>query len=96
MAGIDSIGQWDSTTLVKFIQDILQNNPPSFSSSITVDQLSVAAKAIIQDQIQYTRSSRTTVGTAGGAAALPATPSGYIEILDYTGQVKLIPYYNAP
>jgi hypothetical protein len=96
MPGVDKIGEWDSTTLVKFIQDILQNNPSLFSPSMTVDQLSVAAKAIIQDQIQYARSSRTTVGSAGSASALPANPTGYIEILDYTGQVKLIPYYNAP
>jgi hypothetical protein len=37
----------------------------------------------------------TTVGAAGGASALPATPLGYIIInLGGTGSVK-IPYYTA-
>lgn len=36
----------------------------------------------------------TTVGAAGGASALPATPLGYIIVnLGGTGAVK-IPYYN--
>jgi hypothetical protein len=94
MPGIDKIGEWDSTTLVKFIQDTLQNNPSSFTPSVSVDYLLVASKALIQDQIQFGRG-RPTVGSAGSAQALPATPAGYIEILDYTGQMKLIPYYNA-
>jgi hypothetical protein len=36
----------------------------------------------------------TTVGAAGGASALPATPLGYLSIsLNGLGTVK-IPYYN--
>jgi hypothetical protein len=94
MAG-ERIGDWDSTTLTKFISDILQNNPPSFFANQTVDNLAVQVKAMIADQIQFART-RTTVGAAGSASALPANPAGYIEILDYTGQPKLIPYYNTP
>lgn len=40
-------------------------------------------------------STETTVGAAGGASALPATPLGYIIVnLGGTGSVK-IPYYSA-
>jgi hypothetical protein len=35
----------------------------------------------------------TSVGAAGGASALPATPTGYLSIL-VNGAVKKIPYYN--
>lgn len=94
MPGIDNIGAWDSSTLVKFIQDTLQNNPPSFTPSASVDQLLVASMLLIKDQVQFGRG-RTTVGSTGTAQALPANPAGYVEILDYTGQVKPIPYYNA-
>lgn len=36
---------------------------------------------------------RTTVGAAGGATALPATPLGYIDIF-INGAQRSIPYYN--
>jgi hypothetical protein len=36
----------------------------------------------------------TTVGAAGGASALPATPLGYISI-SINGSIRKIPYYNA-
>lgn len=35
-----------------------------------------------------------TVGAAGGAAALPATPLGYLQFLNSAGAVINIPYYN--
>jgi len=37
---------------------------------------------------------QTTVGAAGGASALPATPTGYIKINLKNG-VVVIPYYAA-
>ena len=36
----------------------------------------------------------TTIGAAGGASALPATPLGYISI-SINGTIRKIPYYNA-
>ncbi len=35
----------------------------------------------------------TTVGAAGGAAALPATPESYLKIIDKNGATRLIPLY---
>lgn len=38
----------------------------------------------------------TTVGAAGGASALPATPTGYITIALPGGGAAVIPYYATP
>jgi hypothetical protein len=37
---------------------------------------------------------QTTVGAAGGASALPATPTGYMKIMMGSTEV-VIPYYAA-
>ena len=37
----------------------------------------------------------TTVGGAGGASALPATPRGYLTITDSGGTSRKVPYYDA-
>lgn len=89
----EKIGDWTTTTLVKFIQDILKNNPPTFSPNQTIEQLNCHDKLTITDQVQFLRS-KTTVGAAGGASALPGNPAGYIIILDPSGNEKQIPYYN--
>jgi hypothetical protein len=36
---------------------------------------------------------QASVGSAGGAAALPANPTGYLKV-EISGFIKLIPYYN--
>ena len=36
---------------------------------------------------------QTTVGAAGGASALPATPTGYAKLVDVTGTIYVVPYY---
>jgi hypothetical protein len=36
---------------------------------------------------------QTTVGSAGGASALPATPTGYAKVV-VSGQEVVIPYYD--
>ena len=93
MAVTETIGEWTPTQLVKFLQESLTSNPPTFSPNLKVEEFEVVRKAQIMDEIQFFQST-TSVGAAGGAAALPATPVGYIKILDYRGLVKLIPYYN--
>jgi len=50
---------------------------------------------IVGDMTLASPTTETTVGGAGGASALPATPLGYIIVnLGGTGAVK-IPYYTA-
>jgi hypothetical protein len=38
---------------------------------------------------------QTTVGAAGGASALPATPTGYFKVRDSAGTEYVIPFYAA-
>lgn len=89
----ETIGNWTTTLLTKFIQDALRNNPPQFTVNQTIEKLVVTDQITVKDQIQFMRA-KTTVGAAGGASALPATPKGYIEVLDPSGNVMLIPYFN--
>lgn len=89
-----TIGGWTQGQLVKFFQNMLKLHPPESAVNLTVDDVVVTKTLTCVDQLQFSRS-QTTVGSAGGATALPATPTGYIPILDYTGTVRVIPYYNA-
>lgn len=90
----DTIGDWTVEKLVRFLQQALEENPPSKIPNLTCDQLTVATTFTVLDQVQFGQF-QTTVGAAGSASALPANPSGYIKVLDYTGQPFVIPYYKA-
>lgn len=90
----ETIGDWTVERLVRFLQQALEENPPSKIPTIVCDTITVANQANLIDQIQFNQI-QTTVGAAGSASALPATPSGYIKILDYSGQPFVIPYYKA-
>lgn len=93
MAAPDSIGDWTVSELVRFLQEQLRQNPPETAPNLTSDNLNVTALVKVLDQIQFLQN-QLTVGAAGTASALPATPDGYIKILDYRGSVKVIPYYK--
>lgn len=42
--------------------------------------------------VRFNNATQTTVGSAGGASALPATPTGYFEV-NLNGTAYVIPYY---
>lgn len=88
-----TIGDWTTTTLTKFIQDALRNNPPQFTVSQTIENLTCATLLKIVDQIQFMRS--VTSATAGTGGAPPAQVAGYFEVLGPDGNVKKVPFYNA-
>jgi len=90
----ETIGEWTVERLVRFLQNALEESPPSRIPALVCDELTVNAKLAVTDQIQFGQF-QTTVGAAGSASALPATPTGYIRVLDYTGQPFVIPYYKA-
>lgn len=93
MAGPGTIGDWSTSTLTKFVQDALRNNPPQFTVNQTIEKLTCVSLLTINDQIRFMRAVGTaTVGTAG---APPAQVAGYFEVLDPSGVVKKVPYYNA-
>jgi hypothetical protein len=87
-----TIGEWTQSTLTKFIQDALRNNPPKFTVNQTVENLTCTTLLKISDQIQFLRSATTASTGTGGAP--PAQVAGYFEILDPSGSVKKVPYYN--
>jgi hypothetical protein len=51
-----------------------------------------AAVTVGASRIAYSGTTATTVGAAGGASALPATPTGYI-IVNVAGTQMKVPYY---
>ena len=51
-----------------------------------------AAPTAGASQVSYGATTATTVGAAGGASALPATPTGYL-IINVAGTQQKIPYY---
>jgi hypothetical protein len=87
------IGDWTQSTLTKFIQDALRNNPPQFTVNQTIEKITCTDLLKIVDQMQFMRS--VTTATAGTAGAPPAQVAGYFEVLDPSGNVKKVPFYNA-
>lgn len=62
-------------------------------SFFTQMQLSVSAPVVGAGCVGYGSTTATTVGGAGGAAALPATPVGYL-IINVAGNYYKVPYFN--
>ena len=56
--------------------------------------ISGAAASVAAGVVSYGGTTATTVGAAGGASLLPATPLGYI-IVNVGGTAAKIPYYNS-
>lgn len=90
----ETIGDWPVAQLIRTIQDLLRQNPPEFAPNLTSEELVVTDKLTCNDRVQFTQR-QSTVGAAGGASALPATPLGYFRVTDYTGAIVVIPYYKA-
>jgi hypothetical protein len=88
------LGEWSVTQLIKFLESQKEQSPFQKASAITCGDIRVQKTLFVQDQIQLTQF-QTTVGATGTASALPANPAGYFRVLDHTGRVKLVPFYNA-
>jgi hypothetical protein len=56
-------------------------------------RINAGAKTVGANEISIGSGTATTVGAAGGASALPATPVGYL-IINVAGTNRKIPYYN--
>lgn len=67
---------------------------PAFTNSPSVNVITVnaVAPATTAGQVAIGATHQTTVGAAGGASALPATPTGYL-IINVEGTAMVIPYY---
>lgn len=93
-AGERKIGDWTEAQLIRFIQDVLRNDPVPLPPAASTDELLVTRKLTVNDEIMFNGGAQATVGAAGGASALPATPAGYFRVLDNQGVVRIVPYYN--
>lgn len=71
--GQDTIGEWTSTILVKFIRDLFQNQPPDFLPLLKAEEVSVEKKLILKDLVEYTKEPRFR--NIGGPGAPPFTNS---------------------
>lgn len=87
------IGDWDTTRLIRFVKDLLDNDPSAVFPKVQADELEINRKLILHDEIQFALP-QNTVGAAGGASALPATPKMYVKVLDPFGVVRVIPLFN--
>jgi hypothetical protein len=92
---VDTIGNWTEAQLKKYIDHILEESDYAQSRRKTFDELVVTRKLILQDEMQFTQT-QPTVGSAGVASALPATPDSYAKVLDLQGNVRLVPLYKVP
>lgn len=66
--------------------------PPITGIQLLDRWLSTFWKAVRTGQVFDDATTTTTVGAAGGASALPATPAGYVTTT-VNGQTVKIPYY---
>lgn len=89
----DTIGNWDPAQLMRYVRDQLTQDPVPMASNGTVDELIVARKFTVTDEIAFNGTAASTA-TAGSGAAVPVAVAGYIRILDNQGQVRVIPYFN--
>lgn len=60
----------------------------------TTHTLTAAAPTVAAGQLGLGATTQTTVGAAGGASALPATPTGYL-IINVAGTNRVVPFYAA-
>lgn len=90
----DTIGEWSTTELTRFVQTLIEGDPNVQAPNKTFEEMNITRKLIIDDELQFTQS-QTTVGSAGAASAVPATPELYAKVLGPDGQVRLIPLYKA-
>jgi hypothetical protein len=97
-SGTLSLPATSDTLVGRATTDTLTNKtltaPDLLSPRSDTLRLTAAAPAVAPSQVGFGATVATTVGAAGGASALPATPLGYL-IANVAGTAVKIPYYNS-
>ncbi len=57
------------------------------------DDIRVSGDMIFDSGVGIDPGTQLTVGSAGGASAIPANPTGYAKIIDKAGTIYVVPYY---
>lgn len=93
--GVNALGT-DTLRLIGLSSGNKVTIDPDGQGSTFAAQISVtgAAASVGANTVSYGGTTQSTVGAAGGASALPATPTGYI-IVNVAGTNRVIPYYAA-
>jgi sugar lactone lactonase YvrE len=87
---LDTVYQYSCSSISEVYEGnkLLRGNSEVIGNQVVHGELSAA-------NLNLKSPSQTTVGSAGGASALPATPEGYVEI-KIDGVAYLMPYYAKP
>lgn len=51
----ETIGEWTTTILVKFIRDLFQNQPPDFLPLLKAEEIEVSRQLTLKDKIAFSR-----------------------------------------
>lgn len=89
----DRLADWTTADLYRFVQQMIRDDDTVNAPNKTIDELTVGRKLILTDEMQFSNA-QTTVGSAGAASALPATPEFYTKVLGPNGQTYLLPLYK--
>lgn len=87
----------DTQQLAAALAQALQqggNNQPMLSAIQNANQILSKMVQAFTTSLPQIQSTQTTVGAAGGASALPATPLGYINMTLPNGTAVVVPYFN--
>lgn len=71
------------------------NNQQLLSAVLNTNQILSRIVQALATALPTVQSTSTTVGAAGGASALPATPLGYYNATLPDGTAVKIPYYSS-
>lgn len=93
MPADQTIAEWTTTDLIKFIQAVLRDDETIRNISSQSDDFKVNNRLTVVNELAFSQPTATTVGAAGGASALPATPKGYLKFVGPDGTVYQIPFY---
>lgn len=95
MSSDPKIGDWNMNQLTRYVNQLIQDHDTASNPNRIFDTVEVTRKLALKDELAFLGQTQTTVGAAGAASGLPATPQLYVKVLDPFGIVRLIPLYNS-
>lgn len=89
-----TIGDWTTTDLIKFVQAVLRDDETIHNLSSQSDDYKVNNRLTVVNEIAFSQTGATSVGAAGAASAPPASPELYIKVVGPNGTVYQVPLYK--
>lgn len=94
MPADQTIAEWTTTDLIKFIQAVMRDDETVRALSAGTDDFKVSNRLTVNNELAFSQPGTTTVGTAGAASAPPASPELYIKVVGPDGTIHQIPLYK--